>query len=88
MAERLPLIEMVASVRGFYRGSLVEPGQSFMFDPNPRVEGGKVKPPKWAAPRGEKAAKQPPPPDKAFDTRPPDAIKAAKQKAKGLAEAR
>lgn len=78
--DRLPRVELVASVRGFYDGRLVEPGQSFMFDPNPRVPGGKVKFPKWAAPKGEQAAKKPPPLDKGFDTRPPAAQAAAKKK--------
>ena len=79
-SDRLPLVELVASVRGFYNGRLVEPGASFMFDPNPREPGGKVKFPKWAAPKGEKAAKQPVD-VKAFDTRPVEAQKAAKRKA-------
>lgn len=79
--ERLPLVELVASVRGFYAGSMVHPGQAFMFDPNPSVEGGKVKWPKWAAPKGEEAQKKPAVLGAGFDTRPPAAVKAAKAKA-------
>lgn len=78
---RLPKVELVAAVRGFYKGVMVEPGKSFMFDPNPRTPGGEVKWPKWAAVRGEKAVKQPVADDKPFDTRPVAAIAAAKRKA-------
>lgn len=85
--DRLPMVELVASVRGFYRGSLVEPGKSFMFDPNPSVPGGKVKFPKWAAPAGKEAEKKPPPVDKGFDTRPIAAVVAAKRKASALSGA-
>lgn len=81
MADHLPLVKLVASVRGFYEGHMVEPGQEFMFDPNSKVlEGPPRKYPKWAAPVGGVAAKKPPPDAKAFDTKPPAAAAAAKIK--------
>lgn len=83
---RLPSVKLIAAVHGFYKGAIVNPGQSFMFDPNPSVPGGKVKFPKWAAPEGEKAAKAKPE-LKAFDTRPAAAVAAAKMKAGALGNA-
>jgi hypothetical protein len=80
-AERQPAIALVASVRGFYRGAMVHPGQTFMFDPNPGADGKAPPMPKWAAPKGQKAEKQPPADPKAVDTRPIAAIAAAKAKA-------
>ena len=84
--EKLPPVELVATQRGFYRGRMVEPGKTFMFDPNPSVPGGKMKWPKWAkaAPEAqrelaEKAAKA-----KAFDTKPKDAAVASRGKAAQL----
>lgn len=85
-AERLPLVELVAVERGFYKGAMVEPGRSFMYDPNPSKPGSKVKPPKWAKPKeeatkvlSEKAAKV-----KAFDTKPKEAQQASRDKGAAL----
>ena len=80
---RLPLVELIASVRGFYQGRMIEPGEAFMFDPNPRAPGFATKFPQWAAPRGEKAVKQPSRFDE-VDIKPADAAKAAERKARSL----
>jgi hypothetical protein len=82
-SERLPLVELVASVRGLYNGAMVEPGTHFMWDPNTRWPGGRRPLPQWAAPVGQQAAKQP----KGFDQvdiRPPAAAKAAAGKARAI----
>ncbi len=82
---RLPLVKLVAAVHGFYKNSIVNPGETFMFDPNPSVPGAAPrKLPKWAAAPGEKAEKAKPEP-KAFDTRPLGAQIAAKVKAGAIA---
>lgn len=85
-AERKPLVPLVAVDRGFYKGSMVEPGKTFMFDPNPRTPGGQVKWPKWAKSAdqakqelAQKAARM-----KGFDTKPKEAATAARNKAAGL----
>jgi hypothetical protein len=84
-SDRLPLVELVAAVHGFRNGSIVNPGTTFMFDPNPATPGGKPRKfPKWAAPVGDKAEKAKPE-LKAFDTRPVAAQLAAKLKAGAIA---
>jgi len=57
---RLPLVALVASVRGFVDGRMIEPGQTFMWDPNSAVPGVKRDFPLWAAPPGQQAVKQSP----------------------------
>lgn len=84
--ERLPLVELVAVERGFYKGAMVEPGKSFMYDPNPRKPGNTVKPPKWAKPKEEakKALSEQAAKVKAFDTKPKEAQVAAREKGAAL----
>lgn len=75
-------VQLVAVDRGFYKGRMVEPNKSFVFDAVD-ADGKALKLPKWAKPKGEAQALLAARAKKvqAFDTRPAAAQTAAKQKA-------
>ena len=73
-------VSLIATERGFYSGSMVEPGEKFLFDPMVRGEGKPpLKLPKWAVPSGEYRPK--PKRKEAFDTKPIAAQAAVRKKA-------
>lgn len=72
-------ITLVAIDRGFVLGHMVEPGESFRFNPV-NADGSPRKLPKWAAPAGDPRLAKPKP-RAAGDLKPKDAQAAVRRKA-------
>jgi hypothetical protein len=74
-------ILLVAIERGFLQGRMVEPGQTFQFNPV-GADGKPRKLPKWAAKKGDPVLNKPKP--VAGDLKPKAAQDASKKKRDGL----